>query len=118
MKTSEIEMVPNTQTSIGLDELNRLIAEQRGVSIDELAIQAAEPRKRDLGEPARAEANPMDTNDTVVTTEEQALSDEELAAQYRSQADALFKEAKALREQAEQLVPTKRKAKTKTEESA
>jgi len=60
MKTSEIEMVPNTQTSIGLDELNRLIAEQRGVSIDELAVQAAEPRTRDLGEPAKAEAKSED----------------------------------------------------------
>ena len=43
------------------------------------------------------------------------MSNEDLAAQYRSQADALFKEAKALREQAEELVPTKRKAAKKTE---
>ena len=40
------------------------------------------------------------------------LSDEQLAASYRSQADRLFKEAKALREQAEDLVPTKRKKAT------
>jgi hypothetical protein len=46
------------------------------------------------------------------------ISDEELAAQYRSQADALFKEAKALREQAEELVPTKRKSTKKTTETA
>ena len=39
------------------------------------------------------------------------LSDEDLAASYRSQADAMFKEAKRLREQAEELVPTKRKSK-------
>jgi hypothetical protein len=39
------------------------------------------------------------------------LSDDELAASYRSQADRLYKEAKALRDQAEALVPTKKKSK-------
>jgi len=37
------------------------------------------------------------------------LSDEDLAANYRSQADRMFKEAKRLREQAEELAPTKKK---------
>ena len=41
------------------------------------------------------------------------LTDEQLAAQYRSQADALFKEAQSLRKQAEELVPTKKTAATK-----
>jgi len=41
------------------------------------------------------------------------LTDDVLAAQYRSQADALFKEAQALRKQAEELVPTKKKTKAK-----
>ena len=39
------------------------------------------------------------------------MTDEDLAASYRSQADTMFKEAKRLREQAEELVPTKKKAK-------
>jgi len=43
------------------------------------------------------------------------LSDEDLAASYRSQADRLFKEAKSLREQAEELVPTKKKSKASAE---
>jgi hypothetical protein len=51
--------------------------------------------------------------------EDGVLTDESLAAQYRSQADALFKEAKILREQAEELVPTKKKPTVKkTVESA
>jgi hypothetical protein len=37
------------------------------------------------------------------------ISDEQLAASLRSQADGMFKEAKRLREQAEELVPTKKK---------
>ena len=43
------------------------------------------------------------------------ISDEQLAASYRSQADAMFKEAKRLREQAEELVPTKQKSKASAE---
>ena len=115
MATNQIEMVPNTSVSVPLDELNKIIADQRGVSISDLALSEPEKaRTRDLGEPAVAEVNPMDTVDTVVETEEAALTDEQLAAQYRSQADAMFKEAKVLREQAEELVPTKKKtAKTK-----
>ena len=46
---------------------------------------------------------------------EDKLSDEDLAASYRSQADRMYKEAKRLREQAEDLVPTKKsKASAKT----
>ena len=46
------------------------------------------------------------------------LTDDILAAQYRSQADALYKEAKLLRSQAEDLVPTVKKAAKKTTASA
>jgi len=38
------------------------------------------------------------------------MTDEDLAASYRSQADAMFKEAKRLREEAEELAPTKKKS--------
>ena len=55
-------------------------------------------------------ANPAASYTEPATTD--VLTDEALASQYRSQADSLFKEAKSLREQAEQLVPTKRKSKT------
>ena len=48
----------------------------------------------------------------TANTDEKVLDDATLAAQYRSQADALYKEAKSLREQAEELVPTKRKTKS------
>lgn len=121
MATKDIEMVPNHTASVMLSELNQIIADQRGVTIADLTVSPSNAeRTRDLGEPAAAEqpVNSMDTNDTVVETSEKPMSDEDLAAQYRSQADRLYKEAKALREQAEELVPTKRKAKAKTEESA
>jgi hypothetical protein len=54
--------------------------------------------------------------DYATTNVDGVLSDEDLAAQYRSQADAMFKEAKRLREQAEELAPTKKKTKTSAKE--
>lgn len=107
MPTNEVEMVPNQKTSIRLDELNSLIAQQQGVSIEDLALQ--DPTKKSLTtDNAIVEEETMQTS---VPTPPAVLSDEELAASYRSQADALFKEAKNLREQAEELVPTKKKKK-------
>lgn len=104
LETKQIEMTPTTKSIINLAELNQIIAEQEGVTVAELAPKPA------TGETANIVAEVSD--DTV-------LSNEDLAAQYRSQADALFKEAKALREQAEELVPTKKKAsKAKSTESA
>ena len=38
--TSDINMTPTLSESISLDELNALIAEQRGVAIDDLHIQS------------------------------------------------------------------------------
>lgn len=115
---SEIEMTPNGNTNINLAELNKMIAEQKGVTVGDLAMRS---------NPAEAVSAPEGEVDAVAQYTETApvaetplsdgiVTDEQLAAQYRSQADALFKEAKALREQAEELVPTKRKTK-KTEES-
>jgi len=110
--TNTVEMTPDNKTKIMLDELNKMIAEQKGVSIEDLAIKG----------PATAPSTtPESTSDTTVETlatasevpapsSDGVLSDEDLAAQYRSQADAMFKEAKRLREEAEELVPTKKKS--------
>ena len=108
VKTADVEMTPNSKTVIRLSELNAVIAEQRGVTVNDLAV------------PGNKETETPSTSTATVSPTEPAgvLTDEDLAAQYRSQADAMFKEAKQLREQAEQLVPTKKKVKAKSEESA
>lgn len=111
VSTSEVEMTPNNQISVGLDELNRIIAEQLGVSIDDLAIKP------------NSEAKEIATVSEVPTTEVAAesqvanietitppLSDADLAKKYRSDADRLSKEAAQLRRMAEELVPTKKKS--------
>lgn len=38
VKTSDVEMMPNMHTSISLDQLNEIIAEQRNVSVNDLAL--------------------------------------------------------------------------------
>ena len=117
LKTSEVNMTPNFQTSVNLAELNTMIAEQKGTTVAGLALQ--DPTKEATPAPSApvSQAAPtMTAMDETVNTSEEVLTDEALAAQFRSQADALFKEAKSLREQAEELVPTKRK--TKSKESA
>ena len=117
--TSQVEMTPNANSVINLAELNKTIAEQRGVTVADLALkgpdgQTVQPT-RDSSEPA---IDPVAAYTTDTTTSDGVLTDEQLAAQYRSQADALFKEAKALREQAEELVPTKKKTTTKKTETS
>jgi len=121
---ADVEMTPNTGTTLGLDELNKIIAEQRGVTISDLAMK--DPNELPAGTTIEEAGSirEMPTTDTnpvaaeippaqvAQAPDDGVLSDADLAASYRSQADRLFKEAKALREQAEELAPTKKKSKS------
>ena len=116
--SDEIEMTPNNNTSISLAELNQVIAEQKGVTVADLALADDSGNRPEVVTEAKDKSMTAEQVAAGVnSSNDGVLSDADLAAQYRSQADALFKEAKALREQAEQLVPTKRKTAKKTGES-
>ena len=108
--TDAIEMTPDTRSVVNLAELNKIIAEQKGVTVADLALKG--PDGETVPSTQAQEGATTDAAAQVYTQEEDVLTDEKLAAQYRSQADALFKEAKKLREQAEELVPTKKSKKT------
>jgi len=119
-KMADVEMTPNTATQIGLDELNKIIAEQKGVTIADLALKDPnEPAPGTTITEAGSVSEIPKTADKNVVAEAQTanlqapndgvLSDADLAAKYRSDADRLYKEAKALRAQAEELVPTVKK---------
>ena len=108
MPTSGIEMTPNRNTSVNLAELNEMVAQQRGVTVEDLALQPPQSSQKTEEESV---AEPV--VEEVQAPTDGILTDEQLAAQYRSQADAMFKEAKRLREQAEELVPIKKKKATK-----
>ncbi len=112
VKTSEVEMTPTLQSIVSLDQLNQLIAEQRGISVNDLALGN--------GSEATDVATVEDISETVKSTNvaenkpvnatNEPLSDADLARQFRSQADAMYKEAARLRAEAEKLAPTKKKA--------
>lgn len=106
--SANVQMIPNKNTTILLSELNEAIATQKGVTVAELAVEgktAAAPQ-------VVAESAVADVTETSTTTDG-VITDEDLAAKLRSDADRLYKEAKALRAQAEELVPTVKKTAAK-----
>jgi hypothetical protein len=114
--TDSVMMTPTTNDTVLLANLNTLIAEQKNCTIDDLctfvAGAPAEVKEvipavdSDIPAPVRAQA-----------TADAALTDKDLAKSYRSQADAMYKEAARLRKEAEDLDPTVKKVK-KVEETA
>lgn len=104
VSTQNVLMTPNTTTSVPLDEINRIIAESSGVSLEDLAVSDGDAPK------TKAKAQPSVVNEPVV---EENISDPVVEtmtpAQMRSRADALFKEAQKLRRAADELDPPKSK---------
>lgn len=122
VRTSDILMTPNLQASIELAQLNQIIAEQRGVSVNDLALgnstNTTTISSREVGsvnEVAPPTSDPVEYVEDATATPDEPLSDEDLAKKFRSDADRLSKEAAELRRQAEALVPTKKKATVKAE---
>jgi hypothetical protein len=105
-----VEVTPNNNASINLSELNNIIAQQKGVTVADLAIGGATPQPGDTGS-----VNASDAYTGGVVNE--VITDDMLAKKYRSDADRLSKEAAELRRQAEDLAPTKKTSK-KTVKSA
>jgi hypothetical protein len=123
--TDSVLMTPVINAAVPLDQLNVLIAEQRNCAVDELCnfvsgaqanaqakkIQEGkknpEPDIEAVSAPVRAQAASNDV-----------LTDTDIAKSYRSQADAMYKEAARLRKEADTLDPPKKKATVKTTEEA
>ena len=116
--TASIDMTPDTKSSINLAELNKVIAEQKGVTVADLALKGKDG-KTVVAKDADHGVDPVQTySSDASVSQDSVLTDADLAAQYRSQADALFKEAQSLRKQAEELVTTKKKTKSDAKETA
>lgn len=112
--TTDVMMTPAVNTEIPLSELNVLIAEQMNCAIDDLCtfVQGGDQRKVDK-KPKEVKVEET----TIIPPVPQAatnevLTDSDLAKSYRSQADALYKEAARLRKEADSLDPPKKKATT------
>jgi hypothetical protein len=117
VSTADIEMTPDTRTVIGLKELNEIIAQQKGVALEDLSMggefKTNKPTANETPVTNPAEAYVVPTATPVAN--DGVLDDATLAASFRSQADRLSKEAAALRRQAEELFPTKKATSKKTE---
>lgn len=102
--TNGVLITPDPKSSVPLDELNNIIAQQKGVRLEDLAIK--------------------DGSNTVVPTMPEPVVDSGLdetetpsvdtpisltPAEMRSRADALYKEAAKLRKAADELDPPKSK---------
>lgn len=123
--TDQVMMIPNNATNILLSELNQMIAEQAGVSVQDLAIKPDAKDNIEIQElakvkdisPKTGNTEPVIDQDIGKTTSgsvnQLPLDDESLARKYRSDADRLSKEAAQLRRMAEDLVPTKKKVAVK-----
>jgi hypothetical protein len=123
--TDAVEMVPNMQSTILLSELNQIIAQQAGVSVQDLAIKNNSNQNVEIQElakvkdisPTTGNTDPIGDQNVSKTTSasvnDQPLTDDALAKKFRSDADRLSKEAAELRRQAEALAPTKKKVAVK-----
>jgi hypothetical protein len=121
--TDTVVMTPSPNTEVNLSDLNILIAEQRNCAVDDLCTFVKGAPKKDETS-VREEVKPVVDPDVPAQVRnqvksDQPLSDKDLARSYRSQADAMYKEAAKLRKEADELdPPVKKTAKAKTTESA
>jgi hypothetical protein len=115
--TDQIEMTPVIGATILLSELNQVIAEQRGVAVDDLHIRPSSNDQANTLAAEVAKAKELSNNATKTTSAsvneiapEVTTFDtvEEQAKHFRSQADKLAKQAAEFRRKAEELVPTKK----------
>jgi hypothetical protein len=118
--TNTVQMMPNRNTTLLLSELNEAIAQQKGVTVADLALKGADGNTVPTKAAPAITASEMAAETTGTTTApvDGVITDEVLAAKFRSDADRLSKEAAALRRQAEELVPTKKATNKKTTTSA
>lgn len=113
--TNAVLMTPNPQTQLPLDQLNELIAKDRGVDVKDLALtdelenkqikktENKPPEKEEIQKKLVEEAPYHPGYEMAVVEKPVTASD------LRSMADKLFKEAQALRRKAEEMDPVTKK---------
>lgn len=109
--TNMVLVTPDSKTSIPLNELNELIAKQKGVSVEDLAVTDGSQKKVSSKENVTENIPAVDTSPKINDG-----GFELTASEMRSRADALFKQAQQLRKQADEIDPPKKKS-TKAKEA-
>lgn len=115
VETKDVVMTPTFSSEIVLSELNALIAEQKNCAIDDLCSFVNGGNSKNLTK----KPNQVVVEEKKITPAipQEPLSDADVAKSFRSQADAMYKEAAKLRKQADDLDPPKKKASKATEEA-
>ena len=103
--TNLVLVTPDNKTNIPLDELNNIIAQQKGVTLEQLAIKD--------GSNATIPTINEKPAEVVATEVVEEVGIELTPAEMRSRADALYKEAAKLRKEADEIDPPKSKKATK-----
>jgi hypothetical protein len=116
-------MTPNSQTQIVLSDVNKMIAEQKGVSIEELAVSdgSEKPAKKADSKEEIIVTDivvPETIKVTVPEISEEVSDPVIIAKQYRSKADKLAKDAANFRRMADAIDPPKVKSGKKSVEVA
>jgi len=114
--THMVIMTPTPQASIPLDELNQIIADQKGITVEELAMTESGKTNTPRTANSRKDDPTKTTSSSVNQTE--VIQEEMTPTQLRSKADALFKQAQVLRKQADEIDPPKKKKKEIVSEEA
>ena len=104
--TNSVFITPDNRTTIPLDELNVLIAQQKGVSLEELAVK--DGSNATVPTIAKPEAVTNHTEEVIID-DSSSKGIELTPAEMRSRADALYKEAARLRKEADAIDPPKSK---------
>ena len=115
--TDTVTMTPTANDTVVLSALNTLIAEQKNCAVDDLYtfVKGAPKGKIEVNQISEAKdlAPAVDTDVPAPVRAQAAadtvLTDKDIAKSYRSQADAMYKEAARLRKEAEDLDPTVKK---------
>jgi len=115
--TNGVLMTPTPKDIIPLDELNLLIADQRGVHLEDLAINDGKPQEEPVVATTHKEEVIVEDTAVAVKQPSETASFELTPAEMRSRADALYKEAARLRKEADALDPPKKKTKSIKEEA-
>jgi len=120
--TKTVVVTPDTKTSIPLDELNKIIAEQKGLpSVEDLnpapLVDAGNDEKASAASEYSGKATPKKEAKVETPTKADTGTFELTPAEMRSRADTLFKEAQRLRKEADAQDPPKKKAKAEISEA-
>ena len=121
LSTDMVIMTPMVNSAVPLDQLNILIAEQKNCAVDDLCTFVKGGSANTV--PNKKPETVKESVETAAPVRAQApanavLTDTDIARSYRSQADAMYKEAARLRKEADALDPPKKKATTKVSEDA